>query len=194
MTPTRSLKTGLVAGAAALAVTTGVLFLLGAGGYRGGFFVVFFPIAIATSAATWIGAGGGSDRATWLAAALVFALSAAAALVGSAPPSKTRLLEQARDLTPDFFEEQDATTRGHSWCRPDCPQATLVLRPPGTGDRAVMLAIGTELLQEGLVTRDELGALSTSREVSVSSEDVRYEVLLDGTGDNRTVRLTLAAR
>jgi hypothetical protein len=183
----------LVGGAIALIVSGVVLHLLGVAGYRTGFVGVFLPIALTTGAAVWVGGRAGGSRPIWIAAGVVAAAIVAGLLAEAARPSKGRLLAEARSYVPPFYEEVAAATAGHSWCRPDCPSARVTLATPNVGTRGVMLAIITELYTRGIVDRRAVDELSRSRDFTVVTDGVRYDVELEGEGDDRTLVLTLAA-
>jgi hypothetical protein len=178
---------------AAIAVTGGILHLLGVGGYRSGFFGVFLPLALVAGAATWFGLGPRAGRGSWTVAGVIVAVTVAGLLVSAAPVSRGRLLADARSLLPPFHEEVSAQTSGHSWCRPECPSATLLVAPPETGAPAVMVEIATPFFARGLLTERQLAAISRQREFEVHAPDRTYRVALEGEGDDRRLRIVVAS-
>ena len=170
-----------------------MLHLLGVAGYRTGFVGVFVPMALTTGAAVWFAGRAGGSRPIWITVGVVAAAIVAGLLTEAAPPSKGRLLAEARTYVPPFYEEVAAGTAGHSWCRPDCPSARVTLATPNVGTRGVMLAITTELYTRGIIDRTAVDELSRTADFTVVADGVRDGVELDGEGDDRMLILTLAA-
>lgn len=194
VTPASPPWAGLGEGAAALAIGGLAMHLLGAGGYRSGFFGVFLPLAAVSGGLVWLRRDREADRLTWVAVSVVLAAVIGGLLVGSAPLSRNRLLAEARAQVPPFFDEIDASTSGHSWCRPTCPVATLVLKPPNTGNPAIMLDLATRLLPSGALDGRRLAQISRDTSFRSGNDRIGYEVELEGTGNDRTVTLTLRSR
>jgi len=179
---------------AVFGVSTGLLHVLGVGGYRTGFFGVFLPIAALSAGTAWFALGRLAERPLWTGAIVVAAATVAGLLASAAPPSRGVLLAEARDLLPPFYEESSHETAGHSWCRPGCPSATLVAKPPATGAPAVMVEIATSLFVDGVLSQEDLTGIARRRTFAVTAPEVAYHVSLEGEGADRRLRITLDAR
>ena len=137
----------------------GAVRLLGVGGYRGG-----RPLTVALILLV----GGGlaffftrtiddsSDRAIWLTAASLLAVTLGIHAASVAPPSKGRIVEQLDGMKLPFFQERSTTTSGHSWCRPDCPVVRRVYSAPPTNVAGALQTVFYGLSQAHLVAKQPL--------------------------------------
>jgi len=162
--PRRALS--VVLAIAAELATYAVVRLAGIGGYRSG-----RPLAVVLILLV----GGGlafvltreiddsSDRAIWLTAAAVLAVTLGIQAASVAPPSKGRIVGQLDTMTLPFFKTRFTSTQGHSWCRPECPSVHRVYSAPPTNVASSLATAFVALSQAGVVprrplTRDELVA------------------------------------
>lgn len=142
--------------AAGEAATYGIVRVLGVGGYRGG-------TALAVAIMTVIGGGlallltrpveDSADRAIWLSAAGIVAITLGVHASSVAPYSTDRLAQQLDGLSLPFFERTAQHASGHSWCRPHCPVVTRVYTAPPTGIDNAVTTVLAALQRDEIVPR-----------------------------------------
>jgi hypothetical protein len=126
--------------------TASALFFTGVAGWRGGPALVLLalPILSITPAGLWVPKGS-PTRALWLIAAAVVGIVLGGAMIDRAPLSASRLRQQLDRAQPQFFVTISETTRGHGWCRPQCPEVRRIYRAPNTSELAVATAAAAAL-------------------------------------------------
>jgi len=158
--------------------TYAVVRLAGIGGYRSG-----RPLAVALI--LFIGGGlafvftrdidDSSDRAIWLTAAAVLAVTLGIQAASVAPPSRGRIVEQLDTMKLPFFRTRSTLTQGHSWCRPECPSVRRIYSAPPTNVASAVATAFVALNQAGVIPRRPLtrGELVAGKaEVHTNAVDV----------------------
>jgi hypothetical protein len=152
--------------------TTGVLHLLGVGGYRAGFLWTALPLAAGGAALTLLVLRDVEQRLTWAGVVLLVGLTVAARLVDVAPPSAGTLAARMDGLDLPFFKELDERRTGHSWCSPHCPRVVRTYDAPDTAPFAAVHEVVLALAQKQIEVVPRPGA----ERVRVRHDDVVIEV------------------
>jgi hypothetical protein len=125
---------------------------LGLAGYRLGWLWAGALLAGLPAVLAWRWIDPNAGRAMWAVAFAVIGLTASAWLVDHAPLSKGQLASRIGSLAPPFTETISETRTGHSWCRPECPRVTRVLRAPDTVPFAALFNTAAVMRVKGLMT------------------------------------------
>ncbi len=161
LAPRRALLVVLVAAAEAAAYV--VVRLAGVGGYRSGRELAVAAILVAGGATAFLctrDIDDAADRAIWLTAAAIVAVTLGVQVASVAPPSKGRLVQQLDGLTLPFFVTRSTTTRGHSWCRPECPSVRRVYDAPPTSVGNALATLVAGLANDGVIPKAPISSRS----------------------------------
>jgi hypothetical protein len=193
---------------AAFGAVAAVLWFLGCGGYRGGFFLCAGLLAVVGVAGTLAALPAGTPSRGVIAAVLaVVGLVIAGRLIETAPLSRGHLAKDMTHLRLPFFERIAEHQSGHSTCRPGCPVVTRRYRGPDTGNAATFSVLAAALQRDGYVKRirDVTGAAQgdhvrvVARRVTITATVAHAPAQLSPAGEvlkrgDSRVTLTFAAR
>src|SRR5207253_1742672 len=102
-------------------------------GYRVGGLLAAAVLCVGSVALLVGGLGAGfPGRTWWVLMAVIIGAGSASWLVDQAPLSRGRPDDRVDALHLQFVHLVSETHRGHSWCRPRCPEITRVYRAPAT--------------------------------------------------------------